>query len=92
MQFPRINLNGTDGKVLLAEYRTAYETLATAIHEVEAITVHGRDYQTAPDYPMAQLRARDEHHERIRKLRGVMEELAEIAINLNDQLMERSRA
>lgn len=82
-QFPQINLNGTDGGDLADEYMRAINAVTDAIQTVQAVTVHGRDYQTlGPEaYPAAHL----EHVSRLARLLTVRDELTAIALNIAEQ-------
>lgn len=95
MQFPRIHLNGTNGQRLLDEYKTAIRVLDVAIHTVEQVTVHGRDYYIIPRTPAApdpSNVAYAEHRARLKQLQGVRMELLAIAANLQAQLDERKQS
>lgn len=92
MQFPALNLNGTNGETLRAENFAAYEAVEQALIILNRVTVHGRDYQTITDIHGAYLTAQREHSVRIRMLEAVRNELAAITANIDEQLEERKRA
>jgi hypothetical protein len=46
---PVLNLNGSNGKDLYEELKTASDQLQKAREAVASVTVHGRDFQTQPD-------------------------------------------
>jgi hypothetical protein len=94
MIFPRIHLNGTNGRALYNDYKSAIEVLGDAIYAVEQITVHGRDYyvQATATGPDPSCVAMDEHRARITQLRNVYRDLTTIAINLQEQLFERKQS
>lgn len=85
-QLPVINMNGSDGAALLAQYITAQKAVATAMNAIRAIDCHGRDYQTITTPRNAGLTAREEHEERLRKLSTVHYELELISRSVERQL------
>jgi hypothetical protein len=88
-QFPRIHSNGTDGKVLLAEYLEAIDALTVALDAVKSVTVHGRDYYVITPPPMGNDPASvayGEHRQRVSDLERVKAELTAIAASIHDQL------
>lgn len=87
IQFPQINLNGTNGNELLQENMDAYAAVNNAIDYLSKVTVHGRDYQTLSGG--AYYAARQEHLGRIAKLESVRADLAAIAAEISRQLRER---
>lgn len=90
MQYPQLNINGTNGKVLLDEHIEAMTAVQEAISAVQKITCHGRDYQTIAN-PQAASDAFREHLARIAALDKVAKELAAIASNIADQLTARMK-
>ena len=88
MQFPKINMNGTDGSNLLQQYLTALSSVQSAIHAVRAIEVHGRDYQTINSDAASV--AMHEHRVRLGKLDGIRDDLERIAVDIQDQIAERT--
>ena len=72
MQYPNINLNGSDGLDLAVQYHKAAEALVTACSIMGRIA-HGRDYQGLPDG--AYFTAREEMIERIRRIHDTILEL-----------------
>lgn len=43
---PVVNLNGTDGKVLLENYKNVMEAAKTLMEVMSKVQPHGRDWQT----------------------------------------------
>jgi hypothetical protein len=93
MQFPQLNINGTDGETLREEYLRAWRHLETAIAALLDVTVHGRDYPSAAlrsaqgEPPrMAITIAADEHRARIEKLQQVERELERLVEHIDRQL------
>jgi hypothetical protein len=80
---PVVNINGTSAKNLLEEYRAAGHALRTAIEAVSAMTVHGRDFQTAPEGLYQKARA--EQVERLRKLQDVLKEVEAMHMAVYEQ-------
>lgn len=74
---PVINLNGTSAQDLIDEYREAYSAIRKAYEVLQRVTVHGRDFQTAPAGTYEKARA--EHHARLAKLQEVENELIELS-------------
>mgnify|MGYP003657288169 FL=1 len=85
-QFPRIHSNGTDGNVLLTEYRTSMDAVRDAITAVRAVTVHGRDYYTIGGDAASV--AYGEHHQRLADLSRIERELIDTAIAIHNQMKE----
>lgn len=80
---PTVNLNGTDGKVLLDGYVKAME-LATALgNHLATINPHGRDFQLAPEKYEP---AREQHSEIRNKLEQIYAHLEAVAIGIHNQL------
>ena len=92
MQLPQLNINGTDGEALMNEYREAARALGKAIEALEAVTVHGRDYQTLANASSAASDAYREHRERLAKLRTVHGELQALYSDVYAQWDERQAA
>jgi hypothetical protein len=86
---PTLNLNGTSGEALMQELRTAGEAVRTAIEAVGAMTVHGRDFQTAEIGAYNQ--ARFEQKARLEKLRSVLDEIRCLQENVYEQMQSRRR-
>jgi hypothetical protein len=84
IQAPQINLNGQDGMVLLREYNAAMVAVEAAGAALAQLDVHGRDYQTLGDG--AYLLAREQHHERIRAIKTVSDDLLAIALSIFNQI------
>lgn len=87
MQFPRVHLNGTDGRTLLEEYLSSARKVLEAINAVFEIEVHDRDYYVIS--PEAGATARREHLERLNAMRKVYADLMAIAENIDEQIVER---
>lgn len=88
--FPQINLNGTDGNVLMKEYADAYYAVNEACTKLLAATCHGRDYQGHP-INNAFMTAQREQGERIGKLESVRADIAAILAEMQRQMRERAR-
>ncbi len=88
-QAPVINLNGTSANSLVEEYKTASHALREAINAVQNITVHGRDYQTAPEG--CYQKARSEQTARLQKLETVLEEIESLHQQVYEQQLARKR-
>lgn len=82
MIYPKVNINGTSAADLQDQYVIAWRAIREAIEAVADATPHGRDYQLNPDEYQG---ARDEHYERIVKLKAVEQELFDIALNVSEQ-------
>jgi hypothetical protein len=80
---PTINLNGTAPRVLLDQHLKAIDTLRYATSTLQAAEPSDRDYQTAPIGTFTA--AMQEHCDRLRRLRTVIDELQEIAEHISDQ-------
>jgi hypothetical protein len=78
---PTINLNGTAPRVLLDQHLKAIDTLRYAISTLQAAEPSARDYQIAPIGTFTA--AMEEHRDRLRRLRTVMDELQEIAEHIS---------
>ena len=89
MMAPRVHLNGTSGEALLDENRKARDAVAVAF----ALLAHGgpnaRDYYVIGTDAFRQ--ARDEHRDRLRQLRIVLDELDDVGMQIADQLKGRTR-
>jgi hypothetical protein len=90
MQFPCINLNGTDGGTLADEYMAGIVACDKAIKAVQAITVHGRDYHVFRSGDATSV-AQREHAARLARLLTVRDELTAIALNIAEQNDERTK-
>lgn len=90
MKVPTIHLNGTSGAVLREEYHAAWQACHAAEQAVRAITVHGRDYYVQPGNDAINA-ALSDHRAMLTKLHQVTGELAEVIIELDNQLAERQR-
>ena len=92
MQFPQLNINGTDGLELLTSYEKAMHAVEDALNVLRKLDVHGRDYQTITDIRNAVLTAQREHRERIAKVDGVWRDLIAIGEDIARQINERQGA
>jgi hypothetical protein len=88
---PQININGTNGDQLVAEAEAAYDALIKAVNAVENMTVHGRDFQTCAAADTVTSKARNEHRERLMRLRGIKEDVSDILTGLIEQKEERKQ-
>lgn len=86
---PIINLNGTSAENLIEEYKTAYLAVRAAVDALRQVTVHGRDFQTAPEGTYEKARA--EQVARLEKLRQVEDELVSLACDIQTQVDEHKR-
>ena len=86
---PVINLNGTSAEVLLEEYKMAYTATQAAIEALRRMTVHGRDFQTAPEGTYEKARA--EQIARMEKLQQVGVEIVSLACEVQAQIDARPR-
>lgn len=84
MQFPQLNINGTDGADLLSQYGNAVALVRAARDVTAAAAPHGRDYQTMGLGTYT--RAAMEHRERMRKLNSVLAELEALQLNVAEQI------
>jgi hypothetical protein len=82
MIHPTIHLNGTGKETLLEELATALDGIATALHTVSQMTVHGRDYY--PQGPQAYQVARIEQERRLRMLMEIQNELSEMYTKIEE--------
>ena len=73
---PTIHLNGSSAKSLREEYLNAYRALNDAIDAMQKIDVNGRDYYLQG--LGAATTARNEHHERIKSVAKVKDEMMEL--------------
>ena len=89
-QAPIININGSSADRLIAECKNAERALFDATEAVSAMTVHGRDFQTAPDG--AYERMVKEHRERLAKLSAVYGEIRSLRVQIHAQAVARRRA
>jgi hypothetical protein len=83
MQLPAININGTSKQSLLDQYQRGWGAVNDAISAIQAIEVHGRDYQTIANSNAAS-DAIKEHRERLSMLRKVRDELEKIMEHIHD--------
>ena len=88
MMIPTIHLNGTSGTALLAELQEATDALRRAIHAVQQVTCHGRDYYVQG--PAAYPQARHEMDARLAALSQVERDLFDMAQAVFDQQEART--
>lgn len=81
---PTVHLNGSGKENLVGPLREAYKALTEACRALNATAPHARDYYVQKD-PEAYEKARKEHEARGRALVGVMDELAILAYEVQDQ-------
>jgi hypothetical protein len=86
---PVINLNGTSASNLVDEYKAAYKALLVAYEVVQRVTVHGRDFQTAPSGLYE--KAREEQIARLAQLKNMADGFMALALNVQDQADARRR-
>jgi len=86
---PVINLNGSSAQTLVEEYKAAYTAIRVAYEAVQQVTVHGRDFQTAPEGTYEKARA--EQTARLTKLQEVEDDMAELARLVQQQVDARKR-
>lgn len=90
IQHPQVNLNGTSGDALLAQYRDTLDKLRVALQSMCENCPHGRDYQTLPNG--AHDTALSEHRVRVARVQLVYEEIETLAIGVCDQVVQRERS
>ncbi len=81
---PTVHLNGSSARSLIDGYGEAAKALYEAIGSLRTTAPHGRDYYVSQD-PAALMKATLEHKARCEKLAGVLEELQELAIAVQEQ-------
>lgn len=86
---PVINLNGTSANDLIEGYKAAYTAIQKAYEAVQQVTVHGRDFQTAPIGTYEKARA--EQIVRLEKLQEVADDMTELARLVQQQVDARKR-
>ena len=82
LQYPQINLNGTDALDLARQYFDAAKAVERAAN-LQANILHGRDYQTLPHE--AYMRAKNDMLDRQKKLIEVYNDLMRIGENCVSQ-------
>jgi hypothetical protein len=82
VQLPIIHSNGSGYKNLVGDLEPAEDALRLAIEKLSATGPNGRDYY--PEGPDAFTRASEQHAERCRKLRSVLEDLETIHEHVQD--------
>jgi hypothetical protein len=81
---PTINPGGTSARELLEQHLLAITALRSAISTLQAAAPNARDYRTGPMGTFIDAQA--EHQARQRRLQETVEELAEIAEYISEQL------
>lgn len=81
---PKVNINGTKGEVLLRQIQDAGSGLRKAMDALGDAAPHGRDYlpQGQGEYSLAA----KQHQDRMARLKGVYDELQQVAMLISDQL------
>jgi len=80
MIYPTLNNNGTSGKYLKEELVASINAINAAKTSLRNCSPHGRDY------PADKIEsAIEEHYTRIKRLADVIEELMQIALNIQQQ-------
>lgn len=82
MTIPTIHLNGTSGQELLDQVLNACHSLNTALSALDNAAPNGRDYYTQG--PAALPMAQNEHQARVTKVRGVLDEMQQLAEAIAD--------
>ncbi len=82
MTLPQVNLNGTSRAALIEQRLDACAALRQAMHALQEITPHSRDYQTARAGMYEEARAL--FAERYNNLRALHDNLMDEAIQLRD--------
>lgn len=86
---PTIHLNGTSGEQLAEMYELAAKSLYAALVQLHEASPNGRDYaDNGGRFPFVV--ARDQHNDRILKLRDILAEITTIRESIADQLDARS--
>lgn len=81
---PCIHMNGTGETDLLDCLESAYTAVQDALDRLRHCTPNARDYYVYGD-PATFNHARDEHHARGLRLKGVVDELQALAIAIQDK-------
>ena len=79
---PQININGSSIDDLVKPRLTAMDHLMDAIEALKQATPNGRDYPSDGDRCLAD---REEHFDRLAKLRALREEIMSEAIYIKEQ-------
>ena len=85
MTTPQVNMNGTSKAELQREVHEAYQALNDAKRILGNMTVHGRDFQTCPDYATRFEAYRREQAARLERVEEVMQELRDLFLALHEQ-------
>jgi ferredoxin-NADP reductase len=83
MQKPTIHSNGTSKDALLKQLRDAHDALMDASRALAYASPHGRDYYLSGD--VAYMEARQEHQNRMARLRLTIDEIYELYVHVADQ-------
>lgn len=84
MPAPTINLNGSRGSDLLKEYENASKALDDACKAIQAITVHGRDYDASGWRQATEAKLR-----LLKSIEASRLEIESVAINVIEQIHAR---
>jgi len=79
---PQININGSSKDDLINPRLMAMDHLMDAIEALKQVAPNGRDY---PDDNTACVADREEHYDRLAKLRALCEEIMSEAIYIKEQ-------
>ena len=71
--YPTVHWNGTSAGLLIEQYATAWESLHEAFCNLKLSAPNGRDYY--PQGAGAYDKAADEHYDRMRRVKEVLDEL-----------------
>lgn len=82
-QAPQVNNNGTSKKELMNQLLAVAKAGREMQRALDDAAPHGRDYQTLP--PMIFQLARTQHTRRAQSLARIMEEIEDIALQVQDQ-------
>lgn len=74
--YPTVNTNGTSWQELQQQLKAAWMSLFDSIKALQAMTPHGRDYQTQEPNQFSV--AREQHVSRIRSLENIQDEVYSI--------------
>lgn len=79
---PQININGSSKSDLIQPRLKAMDHLMDAIEALQRATPNGRDY---PGNAVACTADREEHYDRLAKLRALREEIMAEAVHIKEQ-------
>ena len=83
MIIPSVHLNGTSKDELLRQIENVVRVLGEAISALRQMAPNGRDYY--PQGHRAVYQATDEHSDRIKRLRSVLDELESLYNAIDEQ-------